>query len=73
MFTSILPVGGIVGPVLGGVIVTYWSWRGIFFINVPTGIIVAALSVRFIPHSAPRAVSAPTSSAWRSSVGSSSR
>ena len=28
MFTSILPIGGIVGPVLGGLFVTYWSWRG---------------------------------------------
>src|ERR1700722_8039509 len=54
MFTSILPVGGIIGPVLGGVIVTYWSWRGIFFINVPIGIIVVVLAVKFIPFSAPR-------------------
>ncbi len=30
MFTSILPIGGIVGPVLGGVFVTYRSWRGMF-------------------------------------------
>ena len=54
MFTSILPVGGIIGPVLGGVIVTYWSWRGIFFINVPIGILVVVLAVKFIPSSAPR-------------------
>jgi EmrB/QacA subfamily drug resistance transporter len=54
MFTSILPVGGIVGPVLGGVIVTYWSWRGIFFINVPIGILVVVLAVKFIPFSTPR-------------------
>ena len=54
MFTSILPVGGIVGPVLGGVIVTYWSWRGIFFINVPFGILVTILAVKFIPASVPR-------------------
>jgi EmrB/QacA subfamily drug resistance transporter len=54
MFTSILPVGGIIGPVLGGVIVTYWSWRGIFFINVPIGVLVVVLAVKFIPFSAPR-------------------
>ena len=54
MFTSIVPVGGIVGPVLGGVIVTYWSWRGVFFINVPFGILVTVLAIRFIPASAPR-------------------
>ncbi|HEY5274075.1 MAG TPA: MFS transporter [Acidimicrobiales bacterium] len=54
MFTSILPVGGIIGPVLGGVIVTYWSWRGIFFINVPFGILVVILAAKFIPASAPR-------------------
>lgn len=35
LFTSIFPIGGIVGPVLGGVFVTYWSWRGIFLVNVP--------------------------------------
>src|SRR5580692_10537464 len=30
LFASIFPIGGIVGPVLGGLFVTYWSWRGIF-------------------------------------------
>ena len=39
MFTSILPIGGIIGPVLGGVFVSYWSWRGIFLVNVPIGIV----------------------------------
>src|SRR5579862_7278307 len=37
MFTSIFPIGVIVGPVLGGVFVTYWSWRGIFLVNIPVG------------------------------------
>ena len=35
MFTSIFPIGGIVGPVFGGLIAQDWSWRGIFFVNVP--------------------------------------
>lgn len=54
MFTSILPVGGIVGPVVGGLFVSYWSWRGIFFVNVPIGLVLMALTAAFIPASATR-------------------
>jgi EmrB/QacA subfamily drug resistance transporter len=51
MFTSIFPIGGIVGPILGGVFVSYWSWRGIFLVNVPIGIVLILLTARFIPAS----------------------
>jgi len=54
MFTSIFPIGGIVGPVLGGLFVSYWTWRGIFLVNVPIGIILITLTARFIPASATR-------------------
>src|ERR1700677_733888 len=54
MFTSILPVGGIIGPILGGLFVTYWSWRGIFLVNVPIGIVMIILAAKFIPSSARR-------------------
>lgn len=55
LFTSIFPIGGIVGPVLGGVFTTYWSWRGIFLINVPIGVALFFLALAFIPTTAPRA------------------
>jgi EmrB/QacA subfamily drug resistance transporter len=55
LFTSIFPIGGIVGPILGGVFVTYWSWRGIFLVNVPIGIILFCLAVTLIPGSAKQA------------------
>ncbi len=44
LFTSIIPVGAVLGPVLGGVFVEYWSWRGIFLVNVPigAGLLIAA-------------------------------
>jgi EmrB/QacA subfamily drug resistance transporter len=32
-------LGPVVGPPLGGFIVTYYSWRWIFFINLPIGIL----------------------------------
>ncbi|HEV7191731.1 MAG TPA: DHA2 family efflux MFS transporter permease subunit [Jatrophihabitantaceae bacterium] len=50
LFTSIFPIGGIVGPILGGVFVTYWSWRWIFLVNVPIGIVVLGLAAVFIPR-----------------------
>ena len=49
LFTSIFPIGGIVGPVFGGVIAQDWSWRGIFFVNIPIGIVLVALGIKFIP------------------------
>jgi EmrB/QacA subfamily drug resistance transporter len=50
MFTSIFPIGGIVGPILGGIFVTYWSWRGIFLVNVPIGAVLITLGLLFIPR-----------------------
>jgi EmrB/QacA subfamily drug resistance transporter len=54
LFSSIFPMGGIVGPVLGGVVVTYWSWRGIFLVNIPVGLVLLALGAVVIPHIPPR-------------------
>jgi EmrB/QacA subfamily drug resistance transporter len=34
-----------IGPVLGGIITTGWSWRGIFFVNIPIGAIAMAVTV----------------------------
>ena len=49
MFTSIFPIGGIVGPVFGGVIAQDWSWRGIFLVNIPIGFVLVGLGLKFIP------------------------
>jgi EmrB/QacA subfamily drug resistance transporter len=51
LFTSIFPIGGIVGPILGGVFTTYWSWRGIFLVNVPVGVVLLVLAIAFVPDS----------------------
>jgi EmrB/QacA subfamily drug resistance transporter len=44
LFSSIFPIGGVIGPNLGGVLVDHLSWRFIFFVNVPIGIAVLALT-----------------------------
>ncbi|MFC9928237.1 MFS transporter [Streptomyces sp. NPDC127190] len=34
------------GPVAGGALTTAWDWRGIFFINLPLGVVALALLLR---------------------------
>jgi EmrB/QacA subfamily drug resistance transporter len=41
-------IGPIVGPPVGGFIVTYFSWQWIFYINVPIGILGIILVTLFI-------------------------
>ncbi len=53
LFSSIFPLGAIIGPILGGVIVTGWSWRGIFLVNVPVGAVFLALGSKVLPDSPP--------------------
>ncbi len=43
-------VAKLVGPAAGGVIVTWFSWRWIFLINVPIGLIAIALILRLVPQ-----------------------
>lgn len=53
LFGSIFSTGAMVGPIFGGIFVTYWSWREIFFVNVPIGIAVVYFALRYIPPDAP--------------------
>jgi EmrB/QacA subfamily drug resistance transporter len=43
--------GGAVGLILGGVLTTYLSWRWVFFVNVPIGLIVVLLAPRVLSES----------------------
>ena len=51
LFTSIFPIGGIVGPNLGGWIVANYSWRYIFYINLPIGVILIVLIMTLLKDS----------------------
>ena len=40
LFSSIFSMGAVIGPNLGGWIVSQYSWRYIFYINVPIGMLL---------------------------------
>lgn len=43
------------GPVVGGALVAAWSWRAVFLVNVPIGLVAIGLTAMFVPKSrAPR-------------------
>ncbi len=46
---AVAGVATIAGPTLGGLLVTAFDWRYIFFVNLPIGIIVIALAGVIIP------------------------
>jgi EmrB/QacA subfamily drug resistance transporter len=48
-FTMPALLGPVLGPPVGGFIVTYWSWPWIFFINVPMALLGALLVTLFVP------------------------
>jgi len=43
----------LLGPVLGGFIVTHFGWRWIFYVNLPVGLITLALAFLFVPDLRP--------------------
>ncbi|WP_298063261.1 DHA2 family efflux MFS transporter permease subunit [uncultured Rikenella sp.] len=43
-------VAPIVGPLVGGYLTTFWSWRWIFYLNVPISIVCILLAWHYIPQ-----------------------
>ncbi|WP_407311573.1 MDR family MFS transporter [Desulfosporosinus sp. SB140] len=48
LFSSVWGVAGLLGPLVGGLFVDHISWRWIFYINVPIGMIAILLVLSFL-------------------------
>ena len=49
-------IGPVLGPLIGGVIVTHYPWHWIFLINIPVGLVCLVLALALLPREAPRPV-----------------
>jgi MFS family permease len=49
-------LGMMLGPVLGGFITSYFTWRWIFWVNVPVGLLTILLSIYLLPVMSARPV-----------------
>ena len=55
VFAAMFGISMALGPVLGGFLVSAISWRAIFLVALPLGLLAIALTARFVPESrAPR-------------------
>lgn len=50
LFTGVFAFCSVAGPLLGGVITVALSWRWIFFVNLPVGVVAIALIERGFPR-----------------------
>jgi EmrB/QacA subfamily drug resistance transporter len=51
VWSAIAASGAAVGLLMGGVLTDIASWRWVFFVNVPVGVITIALAVRYVAES----------------------
>src|SRR5207249_130018 len=45
VFSMVWGVSSVIGPMVGGFIVHWWSWRWVFYLNLPVGLVCMALFV----------------------------
>jgi MFS family permease len=50
LYGAVSSIGFVAGQVLGGVLVQFTSWRAVFLVNVPVGLVAAALAPSVLGH-----------------------
>ncbi|MGH3470387.1 MAG: MFS transporter, partial [Thermocrispum sp.] len=60
---TLIPLAGVAGPALGGMLADAFGWRSIFLINLPVVLAASAMAVRTIPRRSPTGSGLPRPSA----------
>jgi len=50
LFSGIFALSSVIGPTVGGYITDNWSWRWVFYVNLPLGAVALAFLVAFMPR-----------------------
>ena len=53
IFGMLAGLAVVLGPTLGGLIVSNWGWRWIFYVNIPVGLAILLLTPRVVPDLRP--------------------
>ncbi|MEV2274440.1 MDR family MFS transporter [Nocardiopsis sp. NPDC049922] len=53
LFGAVFGVSSVAGPLLGGLFVDHLSWRWVFYVNLPLGILAFLLVLAVLPHRRP--------------------
>ena len=61
LFGAMFAVAAVIGPLIGGLCVTYLSWRWVFYINLPLGILALFVTGRVLPGHLRRVLTPSTS------------
>ncbi|MDE3074087.1 MAG: MFS transporter [Chloroflexota bacterium] len=54
LMSTVFALGNMIGPTLGGGLLTWFGWRSIFFVNVPVGLVGMTLAFLMLPRQAAR-------------------
>lgn len=53
MWSASFAISAVLGPLIGGPLIDNFSWRWLFYINIPFGILGILMTMRYLPDDAP--------------------
>jgi EmrB/QacA subfamily drug resistance transporter len=58
IWSASFAASAVIGPLVGGPLIDHFSWRMLFYINLPIGIVGLIMTLMFLPKDRPHAISA---------------